>query len=366
MPATGALIGTPPSMHRERGTAHRRHRGGAVRAEHVGDDAQRVGPLLLRRDDGQQRPLGERAVADLATASASRHGRSRRWRTAGSCSGGCSAWWCRGARRGRSNCSMRGMPSVSTLSTWVSPRWKRPEPCDVGRMLDLGRERPDVGGAAAVDAQALVDDAACARPSSAASGTRGLHLLGVVLRTGSGSSGVPHSASSSPSRISSRRSLRSVLSAIAIASRRVRRWPARRRRRTRRRRSRCGSRRGSARSGPCSRTTAAHELLLELDATPRSTLGLFEALGDHLFGDLRRALFVEAPGGLGATGLHHHDRDVAATRSATGDDELEGGLRALLERGVRDPLASRDATGAPRRSGRRTGCPTPSARPTRR
>ena len=28
-------------------------------------------------------------------------------------------------------CSMRLMPSVVTLSTWVSPRWNRPEPCDV-------------------------------------------------------------------------------------------------------------------------------------------------------------------------------------------------------------------------------------------
>ena len=27
---------------------------------------------------------------------------------------------------------MRGMPSVVTLSTWVSPRWKSAEPCAVG------------------------------------------------------------------------------------------------------------------------------------------------------------------------------------------------------------------------------------------
>ena len=27
---------------------------------------------------------------------------------------------------------MRGMPSVVTLSTWVSPRWNRPVPCAVG------------------------------------------------------------------------------------------------------------------------------------------------------------------------------------------------------------------------------------------
>ena len=75
------------------------------------------------------------------------------------------------------NCSMRGMPRVSTLSTWVSPRWKRPEPCAVGRMLDLGRQRTDVGGAAAVDAQALVDDPA-ADDLLLQRAERGLDLLG--------------------------------------------------------------------------------------------------------------------------------------------------------------------------------------------
>ena len=37
---------------------------------------------------------------------------------------------------------MRGMASVQTLSTWVSPRWNRPEPCAVGRTptsADTGR-----------------------------------------------------------------------------------------------------------------------------------------------------------------------------------------------------------------------------------
>ena len=37
---------------------------------------------------------------------------------------------------------MRGMASVVTFSTWVSPRWNRPEPCAVGRTptsADSGR-----------------------------------------------------------------------------------------------------------------------------------------------------------------------------------------------------------------------------------
>ena len=29
--------------------------------------------------------------------------------------------------------AIRGMPSVVTLSTWVSPRWKSAEPCAVGK-----------------------------------------------------------------------------------------------------------------------------------------------------------------------------------------------------------------------------------------
>src|SRR5215204_2953607 len=44
--------------------------------------------------------------------------------------------------------SIFGMPRVVTLSTWVSPRWNRPEPCAVGSTPTT-----------AVDAGALADDA---------------------------------------------------------------------------------------------------------------------------------------------------------------------------------------------------------------
>ena len=54
---------------------------------------------------------------------------------------------------------MRGMPSVVTLSTWVSPRWNRPEPWAVGMRPTSADSGPQVGGAAAVDADALLDDA---------------------------------------------------------------------------------------------------------------------------------------------------------------------------------------------------------------
>ena len=43
-------------------------------------------------------------------------------------------------------CSMRGMPRVATDRTWVSPRWKRPQPCAVGmRPISADRGRMSAG-----------------------------------------------------------------------------------------------------------------------------------------------------------------------------------------------------------------------------
>ena len=80
------------------------------------------------------------------------------------------------------------------------------------------------------------------------------------------------------------------------------------------------------------------ELLLQLDRRVDPLLRCFEALGDELLGHLRGALFVELPRAFGATGLDHHDRDVAVVELTAGNDDLERGLVTLLERGVRDPL----------------------------
>src|SRR3546814_7374140 len=55
---------------RKGGAAHRAHRGGAVGAQNLGHDPQRVGPLLEGGHHGQQRPLREEAVADLASLGA--------------------------------------------------------------------------------------------------------------------------------------------------------------------------------------------------------------------------------------------------------------------------------------------------------
>ncbi|CUS44386.1 hypothetical protein MGWOODY_Smn1356 [hydrothermal vent metagenome] len=54
--------------HRQRAAAHRRHRRRAVRLGDVGEDADRVGELFLRRQHRVQRAPGELAMADFATA----------------------------------------------------------------------------------------------------------------------------------------------------------------------------------------------------------------------------------------------------------------------------------------------------------
>jgi hypothetical protein len=49
----------------QRPAAHRGHRGRAIRLEDIGHDADRVGELLVGREQRLQCPLGERAVPDL-------------------------------------------------------------------------------------------------------------------------------------------------------------------------------------------------------------------------------------------------------------------------------------------------------------
>ena len=54
----------------EAGAAGRGHRGGAVGRHALADEPDDVRELLLGRQDGQERPLGQMAVADLAPAGA--------------------------------------------------------------------------------------------------------------------------------------------------------------------------------------------------------------------------------------------------------------------------------------------------------
>ena len=68
MPATGALQRNAGIHQRQRGAADRRHRRRAVRFGDLGDDADRVGELVLRRQHRTDRAPGELAVADFAAA----------------------------------------------------------------------------------------------------------------------------------------------------------------------------------------------------------------------------------------------------------------------------------------------------------
>ena len=80
---------------RQRRAADRGHRRRAVGLEDVRHDANRVRELLDRRDHRHQRPLGERAVADVAALGAAHEAGLAHARRAGSCSGASSTSWSR-------------------------------------------------------------------------------------------------------------------------------------------------------------------------------------------------------------------------------------------------------------------------------
>ena len=75
MPLTGRRDGHAGVHQRERRAADRAHRRRAVRLQRLRDDADRVGELLHGRDDRLERPLGERAVADVAPLRAAHEAR---------------------------------------------------------------------------------------------------------------------------------------------------------------------------------------------------------------------------------------------------------------------------------------------------
>ena len=74
----GRLDGDAGVHERERAGADGSHRGGAVGAEALAHEPNRVGELVLAGNDGRQRALGERAVSNLAPS-----GRAGRARLAG-------------------------------------------------------------------------------------------------------------------------------------------------------------------------------------------------------------------------------------------------------------------------------------------
>ena len=164
MPATGALIGTPASISDRRRAADRAHRGGAVGRQHLGDEAQRVGELLHgrartgSRARSASRPwpisrrLGPPHAAGLAVGV-----------RAACCSGACSACLVVGAEgvehlvhAGHAeggDVEHLGLAPLEQAGAVRRRRGRRPR-------RDSGRRS---AGAAAVDADALVDDAACGR-----------------------------------------------------------------------------------------------------------------------------------------------------------------------------------------------------------
>ena len=81
-PAQGAFIGTPASISASEPPQTEAIERRAVGLEDLGDDADRVGEVLVVRQQRLERPLGQGAVADLAAAGAAHHldfaGRERR------------------------------------------------------------------------------------------------------------------------------------------------------------------------------------------------------------------------------------------------------------------------------------------------
>ena len=157
MPATGALIGTPASISDSVEPQTERHRGRAVRRQHLGHEADRVGELVERRHDRQQRALGEQAVADLAALRAAHE-----------------AGLAGGERREvvvvHVALARRRVDAVDHLVHALHAERGDVEDLGLaaleqaaavrgGHDADLGGQRADVADAAAVDAHALFDDA---------------------------------------------------------------------------------------------------------------------------------------------------------------------------------------------------------------
>ena len=95
----------------------------------------------------------------------------------------------------------------------------------------------------------------------------------------------------------------------------------------------------SASIGPCALMNSSRSFFCSSIEAAIHCFDSSRPPGDELLGHLRGALFVELPRELGATGFDHHDRDVAVVEQTAGDHDLERRVVALLERGVRDPLA---------------------------
>ena len=351
MPATGALIGTPASMSDSVEPQTEAIEVEPFEDEHVGDQAQRVGELLLGRDHRQEGPLGQQAVADLTALGAAHE--------AGLAGGEGRevvvvhvALVTRRMPMVSSSWFMRGMPRVVTFSTWVSPRWKRAEPWAVGKRptsADSGR-------------MSVVPRPSMRTPSSTmrlrTSFLVSERTAALISRSRSGNSGA-ELGDDRPSWPRPSAALRSAFSVMALA---------------------LATRVGADRLHPVEDVVAVvgegeldraivglgrhdlgHQLALELDRLADPGLGRLEPLGQDLLGHLGGAGLVVLPRVLGAAGLDHHDGDLGVVvlgQRPAGHDQLEAWTRRPPGRwggGSRCPRSSRRC--ARRRSGRRRGCP---------
>ncbi len=335
MPDTWPLVGTPASIEREAGGAHRTHRGRAVRRHDLGDEAQGVREVFLVRDDGQDCTGGERTVADLATLGRThatglavgprRHvvvvqvplgvvGRQRVDHLVH-------------ARHGH-----REDGHDLGLATLEQTRTVRGREC-----TDFGGDRTQVGRAAAVHADALGDDA----------GTHQLlveradgfldHLLAAgelarrILRAAQlgddlGGDGVGRFVALG--LVGDRDDRRELVAAGLLDGREDLRGVV--------------EDRGPLHLLDCTvgGDHRGDELTLQRDRLLDPHLAGLEAVGEDFLGDLLGTVVVVVERVLGTAGLDHHHSDVAAVEFTTGDDELEGAAFGLFVGRVRNPLAA--------------------------
>ncbi len=342
--------------------AHRRHRGGTVRRHDLGDEAQRVREVLLVRDDRQDCTGGERTVADLAalgradtaglTVGPRRHvvvvqvalGVVRRERVDHLVHAG------HGHGHHAHHLGLATLEQRRAVS---------------GRQdADLGGDRAQIGDAAAVDADALVDDARAHQllveradglldhavlPGELARRVLGAAQLGEDL----GRDGVGRFvALGLVGDGDDRREL--VAAGLLDGGEDLRRVVEDRRPLHRRDRALGGDHRG-------------HELALQRDRFLDPHLAGLEAVGEDFLGDLRGAVLVVVerasrcrrprPSSWRRRRCRAHGRRRPARRCRP---------RPLRRWGAGSTRRRRCRPCGRRRSGPRTGCPRSSAQPRRR
>ena len=344
MPATGALQRHTGVEQRHRRRADRAHRRRAVGAQRLGHLPDRVRELLARRQHGQERPLGQRAVADLAALRradpAGLTGRVRREVVVVQVA-------LAGLRAELVDLLLhaqhvqRGDTHDLGLAALEQRRAVRPRDD-----LDLGRQRPDVGEPAAVDPDLVGQDPAAdqllvQRPERGADLLlAALELRGHLLQHGDLDL------------------VQARLALLLVADRQRLREVVRR-----------GGghgledvglvrREGRVAAGRLRRDV--RQLLLGHTQGADERLRGLEAGGDDVLGGRLGAIGDQRDRLGGGLGLHHHDRDVGGVPGADdppGDDHVEHGPLELLVGGERDPRAvdESDAHAADRAAERQAG-----------